>query len=216
MRSCGGTDEQCSTMYHAGLTSDTMTIIRRIGEPVYLVGYSLGGNVSLKLAGELGESGRDLLRGVIGVSVPIDLAACVRALAKMENRIYAWRFLRALKSRILRREGADAVAKLGRIRSVYEFDDAYVAPFFGFGTADNYYATQSCINFLPNIRVPGLVIQAVDDPMIPFGIFADPRVTGNSNLQVLPVPHGGHLGFIADSAPHFWVDRVILEWIQSH
>jgi predicted alpha/beta-fold hydrolase len=52
--------------------------------------------------------------------------------------------------------------------------------------------------------------------MIPFGIFSDPRVTGNANLQVLPVPHGGHLGFIADSAPHFWVDRVVLDWIQSH
>jgi hypothetical protein len=148
--------------------------------------------------------------------VPIDLAACVRALAKPGNRLYSWRFLKALKDRILRREGAAAVAKLGRIRSVYEFDDAYVAPFFGFGTADNYYATQSSVNFLPNIRVPALVIQAVDDPMIPFDIFADPRVTANPQVQVLPVPHGGHLGFISGSAPHFWLDRTILEWLQAH
>ncbi len=216
MRACGGTDEHCRTMYHAGLTSDTLQIIRRIGEPVFLVGYSLGGNVSLKLAGELGESGRELLRGVIGVSVPIDLAACVRALAKAENRIYSWRFLRALKDRIRRREGTNGLAKLGRIRSVYEFDDAYVAPFFGFGTADNYYATQSSINFLPNIRVPALVIQAKDDPMIPFEIFGDSRLRSNPNIEVLPVDHGGHLGFISGSEPHFWVDRVILDWIQAH
>ncbi|MDZ4800467.1 MAG: alpha/beta fold hydrolase [Bryobacteraceae bacterium] len=216
MRACGGTDDQCRTMYHAGLTSDTLAIIRRIGEPVYLAGYSLGGNVVLKLAGELGDAGREYLRGVVGVSVPIDLAACVRALAKSENRIYSWRFLRALKERIRRREGEAALVKLGRIRSVYEFDDAYVAPFFGFGTADNYYQTQSSIGFLPNIRVPTLVIQAVDDPMIPFDIFADPRLTGNPNIQVVPVPHGGHLGFISGSEPHFWVDRVIMEWVKGH
>jgi uncharacterized protein len=216
MRACGGTDEHCRTMYHAGLTSDTLAIIRRLGEPVFLVGYSLGGNVALKLAGELGAEASKLLRGVVGVSVPVDLAACVRALAKAENRIYSWRFLRALKERIRRREGPAGLANLGRIASVYDFDDAYVAPHFGFGTADNYYATQSCINFLPNIQVPALVIQAVDDPMIPFDIFADPRVTGNPNLEVLSVAHGGHLGFIADAAPHFWVDRAILEWVQAH
>ena len=153
---------------------------------------------------------------MIGVSVPIDLAACVRSLARGENRIYSWRFLRALKERIRRREGSAALVKLGRIRSVYEFDDAYVAPFFGFGTADNYYETQSSIRFLPNIRVPALVIQAVDDPMIPFDIFRDTRVTGNPHIQVLPVPHGGHLGFISGSEPHFWVDRVIMEWVQGH
>jgi uncharacterized protein len=216
MRACGGTDNQCRTMYHAGLTSDTLAIIRRIGEPVYLAGYSLGGNVVLKLAGELGDAGPECLRGVVAVSAPIDLAACVRALGRLENRVYAWRFLYALKARILRREGAEALVKLGRIHSVYQFDDAYVAPFFGFGTADNYYETQSSIRFLPNIRVPALVIQAVDDPMIPFDIFADPRLTGNPHVQVLPVPHGGHLGFISGSEPHFWVDRVIMEWVQGH
>lgn len=221
MRSCGGTDDDCRTMYHAGLTADTLALLRQIrsrtGVPLFLVGYSLGGNVALKLAGELGDAAADLLAGVVGVSTPIDLAACVRALRKPENRLYEWRFLRALRDRIRRRAAkypnSYSVAKLAQARSVYQFDDAFVAPFFGFGTADNYYATQSSIRFLPSIRIPALLVQAKDDPMIPFSIFSDPRVTGNPHIEVHAVEHGGHLGFLADSAPRFWVDRVILKWI---
>ncbi len=215
MRSCGGTDESCRTMYHAGLTSDTLHIIRRIGRPVFLVGYSLGGNVSLKLAGELGAMGGELLRGVVAVSTPINLAACVRSLEKPENRIYQWRFLRALKARILRREGPAVAEKLRDVRTVYQFDDEYVAPFFGFGTADNYYATQSALGFVASVGVPALVVQAMDDPMIPFGLFGDPRLTGNPNIEVHGVEHGGHLGFIAARAPRFWVDQVILRWVEE-
>lgn len=216
MRSCGGTDEQCSTMYHAGLTSDTLAIVQRLGEPVYLIGFSLGGNVALKLAGELASDGPSLLRGVVAVSTPIDLAACVRKLSTAENRIYEWRFLRALRERIRRREGVAASAILRGVRSVYQFDDTFVAPFFGFGSADNYYATQSSNQYLPKIQVPTLIIQAKDDPMIPFEVFGDPRLTENSLIELHAVEHGGHLGFIADSKPHFWVDRVILDWVERH
>lgn len=224
MRSCGGTDEMCRTMYHAGLTSDTLAILREIKghRPLYLVGYSLGGNVTLKLAGELGESARQLLSGVVAVSTPMDLAACVRALSKRENRLYEWRFLRALRNRIARRAerepGVYPVEKLQSVRSVYEFDDAFVAPMFGFGTADNYYYTQSSIRFVEHIRIPTLLVQAKDDPMIPFGIFSDRRITGNANIEMVAVEHGGHLGFLADAAPRFWVDRVILQWLtkQNH
>jgi uncharacterized protein len=221
MRSCGGMDDECRTMYHAGLTADTLAILKQIRArtdvALFLVGYSLGGNVALKLAGELEDNARDLLTGVVAVSTPIDLAECVRALRKPENRLYEWRFLRALRRRIRRRAtkypASYSVDKLQAVRSVYEFDDAFVAPFFGFGTADNYYATQSSIRFLPSVRIPALLIQAKDDPMIPFEIFSDRRVTGNPNIEVRAVEHGGHLGFLADSAPRFWVDRVILRWI---
>lgn len=224
MRSCGGTLDLCSSMYHAGLTGDTLAILRdlraRANAPLFLAGYSLGGNVVLKLAGELEGDGPALLDGVIAVSTPLDLAACVRELRKPKNRIYEWRFVLALRRRIremaARNPGVHAVDKLPGIRTVYDFDDAFVAPYFGFGSADNYYATQSSIRFLPSIRVPTLLVQAKDDPMIPFEIFADERVRGNPCIEVLPVEHGGHLGFIADSEPRFWVDRVILEWVEKH
>lgn len=217
MRACGGNDDNCRTMYHAGLTSDTLAILRGIRErtnvPLFLAGYSLGGNVALKLAGELGEAAQKLLTGVIAVSTPIDLAACVRRLGQPQNRIYQWRFVRALKAR-LRRRGQGG-RQLDRVRTVYEFDDAYVAKFFDFGTADRYYATQSAIEFVAGIRVPTLLIQAVDDPLIPFEIFSDSRVTGNASIELLAVPHGGHLGFLAAEKPHFWLDRVILEWVHA-
>lgn len=223
MRSCGGTEELCSTMYHAGLTDDTLHLLERLRderphEPLFLIGYSLGGNVALKLAGELGERARGLLDGVVAASTPIDLGACVRRMAEPQNRIYEWRFLKRLKERIRKRAQCQpdmySLDELTRIRSVYEFDDLITAKHFGFGSADNYYGTQSAINFIPQIRVPTLLVQAVDDPLIPFAIYDDTRVRLNPCVELLAVDHGGHLGFLSNAAPRFWVDRVILDWVE--
>ncbi|HYP05940.1 MAG TPA: alpha/beta fold hydrolase [Bryobacteraceae bacterium] len=221
MRSCGGTEALCKTMYHAGLTSDTLEVIRNIRrerkKPVYLIGYSLGGNVALKLAGELGESAAGLLDGVIAVSTPIDLAASVRKMSRRTNWIYESRFLSRLKERIRRRAeslpGVYDVQRLDECRSVYEFDDHITAPFFGFGSADNYYATQSSKQFLERIRIPTLLIQAKDDPLIPFDIYDDPAIRRNPHIRLVAAEHGGHLGFISKRAPRFWVDRVVLGWL---
>jgi predicted alpha/beta-fold hydrolase len=223
MRSCGGTESMAKTMYHAGLTADTLSVIRQIhsksGLPTYLVGYSLGGNVALKLAGELGESAQGLLAGVCAVSTPIDLAASVRKMGDRENRIYEWRFLSRLKDRIRKRSeclpGVYDLSALDRSRTVYEFDDLITAKFFGFGSADNYYATQSSNQFLEHIRIPTLLVQAKDDPLIPFECFSHPAIESNPNIQLFAVEHGGHLGFLANSEPRFWVDRVILKWIEE-
>jgi uncharacterized protein len=223
MRSCGGTESLCKTMYHAGLTSDTLALLGQIrselGGPLFLIGYSLGGNVALKLAGELGDQAIGLLDGVCGVSTPIDLAASVRQMSRRENFIYEWRFLSRLKQRIRRRAaslpGVYDISILDKCRSVYEFDDKITAPLFGFGTADNYYATQSCQNFLHGIRVPTLLVQAQDDPLIPFEIFDQPAIRDNPHIRLLAVEHGGHLGFLATRTPRFWVDRVIIRWIRA-
>jgi uncharacterized protein len=220
MRSCGGTEHVCRTMYHAGLTSDTLRLVEELRDrrPVYLIGYSLGGNVALKLAGELGDRARELLHGVCAVSTPIDLGACVRKMSERQNRIYEWRFLGRLKQRVRRRaESQPAVyplEELDRIRSVYEFDDRITAPYFGFGTADNYYDTQSSKRFLAGIRVPTLIVQAKDDPLIPFDIFHNAAIRDNPHIELLAVEHGGHLGFLSNTAPRFWVDRVILNWLE--
>jgi uncharacterized protein len=221
MRSCGGTESLCKTMYHAGLTCDTLSLIRQIRErhnrPVYLIGYSLGGNVSLKLAGELGEDAHGLLDAVIAISTPIDLAASVRKMSRRQNRIYEARFVTRLKERIRRRAqslpGVYDVSILDRCKTVYDFDDKVTAPFFGFGTADNYYATQSSNQFLGRIRIPALLIQAKDDPLIPFEIFDHPAIRENPNVTLIAAEHGGHLGFLSNRKPRFWVDRVILNWL---
>lgn len=221
MRSCGGMEAVCgSTLYHSGQTCDVLAVIRelvRLGRgPIYLAGFSLGGNVVLKLAGELGEQGPDLIRGVCGVSVPIDLAACADRLGLRSNFLYANRFLRRLKQRVRLKErltpGLFDLSRLDSVRTIYDFDNAFTAPSFGFGTADNYYATQSSQRFLDRIRVPALLIQAQDDPLIPFEIFEQPAVRNNQYVRLVAPRHGGHLGFLSRDKPRFWLDSVLLEW----
>lgn len=222
LRTCGGTEELCETMYHSGLTADTRVLLRRLNEkhraPVFLVGFSLGGNVVLKLAGELGST--ELLAGVCAVSTPIDLARSVRTLDKKENFLYARRFLDRLRERVLRKSRLSpelySADGLREVRSIWEFDDRFTAPLFGFGTAANYYATQSAMRFLDMIRVPALLIAAKDDPLVPFGMYAEhPAFGTNPFLTLLAPDHGGHLGFVSKDKPRFWLDGVALDWIDS-
>lgn len=221
MRTCGGTESLSETMYHSGLTGDTRHVLEQLRErqvgPLILAGFSLGGNVALKLAGELG--GTDLLDAVCAVSTPIDLAACVRQLDRPSNRLYAQRFLSRLKGRIRRKavhvphvysaEGIDG------IKGIWEFDDRYTGPLFGFGNAETYYRTQSAQRFLDDIRIPALLIQAKDDPIVPFSTYGHPAFMRNPYLKLLAVEHGGHLGFISRSRPRFWLDGIALNWIEQ-
>jgi predicted alpha/beta-fold hydrolase len=221
MRSCGGTEEISETMYHSGLTSDTRQILRSLQSrnlgALFLVGFSLGGNVALKLAGELGSS--DLLAGVCAVSTPIDLAAAVRAIDKRENFIYAQRFLSRLKARI-RRKSLSAPhlyssAELNEVRSIWAFDDRYTAPLFGFGSAGNYYATQSAARFLEYIQTPTLIVTAQDDPLVPFDMYRRPVFQANRALTLVTPQYGGHLGFLSRHKPRFWIDELALSWIME-
>lgn len=220
MRGCGGTEGLSKSLYHAGLTADLHHILRQLDGrlPVFLAGFSLGGNVMLKLAGELGAATG--LAGIAAVSVPLDLHACCLKMMRPENRLYEARFVLSLKRRFARRAAEHPelydVRHLEGIRTVIEFDDRITAPYFGFGNAVNYYATQSSQNFLDAIRVPTLVIQAEDDPLIPFEVYRrHAAFRTNPALRLMAVPHGGHVGFIARRQPRFWVDRQILAFFRE-
>lgn len=223
MRGCGGTEELSLMSYHAGQTSDLLHVVRERRQaseaPVFLVGYSLGANVALKLAGELGEEARGLLAGVAAVSAPIDLAVCADALNRPANFLYQNRFLDRLKQRIRRKNllspDVYTLDHLPKVKSIMDFDDYYTARLFGFGTAANYFATQSCNQFLENIRVPALLVTAKDDPMVPFRVYDHPAFGRNAALKLLPADHGGHLGFISRSQPRFWLDGTILDWMEQ-
>jgi uncharacterized protein len=225
MRSCGGTEAICGpSLYHSGQTGDLLSVLREIraansDTPLYAAGFSLGGNVVLKLAGELGEKGSELLTAVAAVSTPIDLAACARNLNKPANRLYANRFLVRLKQKVRLKErlspGLFDLAGLDGVRSIYDFDDRFTAPSFGFGTADNYYATQSASRFLDQIRIPALIVQAMDDPLIPFEVYRHPAFASNPWLRLLAVEHGGHVGFVSRGRPRFWLDGVLLDWMEE-
>lgn len=224
MRSCGGTEAVCGpTLYHSGQTSDLLSVIRQLRTegrgPVFLTGYSLGGNVVLKLAGELGESGQSLIGGVCAVSTPIDLAACAERLGHRSNILYARRFLARLKDRVNRKEqispGTFDLSNLGNVNTIYDFDNQFTSVSFGFGTAERYYATQSAQNFLDGIRVPTLVVQAKDDPLIPFRVYDHPAFERNPCLTLVAVEHGGHLGFLAKRNPRFWLDELMVGWLRE-
>ena len=218
MRTCGGTERRCNTLYHAGLTGDLFAVVRQLRRealaPAFLVGFSLGANVVLKLAGELGEDARGLIAGVCGVSTPLDLAACAAQLSAPGNWLYQRRFVRRMRAR-LQATGRYARRDLRGLRTVMAIDDRITAPSFGFGTAANYYRTQSAIRYLAGIRVPALLIQAEDDPLVPFAIFRSPEVRANAAVQLLTTPHGGHLGFLGRGSRRFWLDHAILQWIEA-
>lgn len=223
MRGCGGTEALSVMSYHAGQTSDLLHVVRErrrlSGNPVWVVGYSLGANVTLKLAGELGEEAIGLLAGIAAVSAPIDLSSCAHALNRPSNLIYRNRFVDRLKDRIRRKNllspDVYTLEHLSKVKSIVDFDDYYTSRLFGFGTAANYFATQSSNQFLERIRVPALLVIAKDDPMVPFHVYDHPAFTRNPLLRLLPVDHGGHLGFISRTQPRFWLDHTILDWMEQ-
>ncbi len=207
--------------YHSGQTGDLRLFAeqrkRTSGLPVFLIGFSLGGNVVLKLAGEQGQQGGELLAGVCSVCAPIDLAASVRKTAEPQNVLYQNRFVSRLKARVRLRHPVAPdlfpLEHLPHVHSIWDFDDYYTARIFGFGTAANYYQTQSSNQFLQAIRVPALTIYAQDDPMIPATIYDHSAFQSNPHLQRLKVDHGGHLGFLARGPRRFWLDQVLEDWL---
>ncbi len=216
MRTCGGTERLCRTLYHAGLTSDLLFVLRQFARegrgPVFLVGFSLGGNVVLKLAGELAETARPLLRGVCAVSAPLDLAACSRRIAALDNRLYEHRFVRRMRVRLCA-TGRYRRADFDGLRSVMEIDDRITAPSFGFGNAAHYYNTQSASRFLQTIRVPTLLIHAKDDTLVPFSCVTTNPALPNPCVELVASENGGHLGFIGRRPHRFWVDHALIDWI---
>jgi uncharacterized protein len=215
LRTCGGTERYCRTLYHAGLTADLLAVLRQLkeeGSPAaILVGFSLGGNVVLKLAGELGAAAPPLIRAVCAVSAPLDLAACSRRMAEPGNRIYEQRFVGRMKAR-LAATGRYRREDFGGLRTVEQIDDRITAPSFGFGDAANYYRTQSARRYLDSVRVPTLLLQAKDDPLVPFAVFEGPEVRENDRIRLVTTAYGGHLGFLARGAQRFWADAAIVAW----
>ena len=216
MRTCGGTEHLCETLYHAGLTSDLLAALRELcregRRPAAVVGFSLGGNVVLKLAGELGDSGAEVMRCAVAASTPLDLAACSRRIAEPDNRIYQERFVRRMCDRLCA-TGRYRPEDFAGLRTVEALDDRFTAPSFGFGDASNYYRTQSAIRYLQDIRVPTLLIQAKDDTFIPFAIYESPEVQANPCVRLTVTEHGGHLGFLGRAPHRFWLDQAIMEFI---
>ena len=225
-RNCGGTEHLCATLYHSGLSEDVDVVTRTLAAEgrgaIVIAGYSLGGNLALKLAGDHGSAPPAWLRGVAAVSPVMDLPRCVDALEKPSNAIYQWNFVRNLKARMRRKIAAfpDRFSSepLGRIRTVRDFDEAYTAPFFGFRDAADYYYRAASLRVVDHIRVPTLIISAKDDPFVPAASFANQALTQNRAITLRVTPHGGHCAFVsARNGIHdgYWAEWAIVEFLTS-
>jgi predicted alpha/beta-fold hydrolase len=225
-RNCGATEHLSAGLFHSGLTADAAHVIHELAAvdgltAIVVAGYSLGGNLALKLAAEYGPHPPAPLRAVAAVSPIIDIGACVRALERPGNRVYQWNFVKDLKRRMRKKErvrpGSFDLRRLRSVSTVREFDEMFTAPHFGFRSADDYYDRASSLRVIDRVRVPALVITAEDDPFVPSQPFHDPRITGNPHIDLRVCRHGGHCGFVGPSSPGddgYWAENQIVEFAE--
>jgi predicted alpha/beta-fold hydrolase len=224
-RNCGGTEHLGPGLYHSGLIEDAGVVIRELArtdgvDRVVAAGYSLGGNLALRLAGTETPETLPQLKGVCAISPPLELEQCVQALERRSNFVYQWNFVRNLKQRMRRKNacfpGRFDLSRLDRIRTVRQFDAAYTAPYFGFASAEDYYHRAAARRVIDRIQVPALIITAADDPFVPPEPFRDPAIAGNPHVTLVITRHGGHCGFLADRTGEgddgYWAERQIMEF----
>jgi predicted alpha/beta-fold hydrolase len=212
-------------IYHAGRSGDVRAAAgwlasRASGSPIAIVGFSLGGNLVLKLAAEAAGEPLAGLDAVVAANPPLDLAASCAFLRRPAGRLYDRNFVRLLRLEIGRlhtRFPDLGPANLAGVGSVYDFDDRYTAPRNGFASASDYYARSSAGPLVGRIRVAGLVVHAEDDPFIPPEPFRAAAFPPRVKAELLP--HGGHLGYVARAAPgrgRRWLDARIESWLCQH
>ncbi|MGH9962123.1 MAG: YheT family hydrolase, partial [Pyrinomonadaceae bacterium] len=224
LRNCGGTERLTPTLYHGGLTEDLRAVVGELIErdrlaQIFLVGFSLGGNMVLKLAGEYGNSPPKEIVGVCAVSPSVDLNASADCIEMRSNRLYHWDFLRRLKKRILNKhkmlpEVYD-VSGLERIRRLRDFDNRFTAIVHGFENSADYYYRASALRVIAQITIPTVIIHARDDPFIPFAPLLDSAVTENLNILLHATERGGHVAVIserpfADEPDRFWAENQVV------
>jgi uncharacterized protein len=226
MRNCGGTEELSRGLYHSGLTADPRAVLEelrnRAGLRAFAVsGYSMGGNVTMKLAGELGAEDLPEVKAFAAVSPVIELEACVQAIERRENRIYEWNFCRNLQARMRRKArafpGAFDLNGLWKVWSIRAFDDRYTAPHHGFAGASDYYQRASAMRVIDRVARPALILTAADDPFVPAGIFEAPAVRNNPNITTIVTRCGGHCAFVepANGYDGYFAEKTIVEFLAS-
>jgi predicted alpha/beta-fold hydrolase len=228
-RNCGGTEKMSNTLYHSGLSGDILAVITELIEQdglpeIFAAGFSMGGNLVLKMAGELGADAPEELRAAVAIAPALDLAACADALAEPRNFIYERHFVKRLKRRMKLKANLfpelfplEDIAGFRKIRSVREFDDVVTARFCNFRNAGDYYAQSSAAAVVAEIRLPTLIITSKDDPFVPFGPFQNAAIWSNPNITLVATENGGHCAFISEEsgAERFWAEARIVEYCKS-
>jgi len=225
-RNCGGTDALAPVLYHSGLSSDIAAVaqhlIARDGiSHLALVGFSMGGNLVLKLAGEWGSRGPAQFRAVAACCPAMDLAASADALHAPANRLYELYFLFNLRRRMMRKAqlfpGHFDVSRLQHLRSLREFDDKVTAYYCGFTGADDYYARAAATNVVEQIAVPALIVHAANDPFIRIQPETRRKIAANPNITYIEAGDGGHCAFLGvrnGKDDGFWAENQIVNFLR--
>ncbi|HUX34198.1 MAG TPA: alpha/beta fold hydrolase [Gemmatimonadaceae bacterium] len=211
-RGCGAEANRAPRFYHSGDTGDLAFVVRRIvvespAASIFLVGYSLGGNVLLKWLGEQGAGTAPGVRAAAAVSVPYDLERGARYINQGFSKVYERHFLRTLKAKaaakLLQFPGLFDAGALAAATTIVDFDDAVTAPVHGFASAHDYYSRSSSLHFLSRIHLPTLLLSAYDDPFLPADVLEHVAMIAHANPALRPMfsPRGGHVGFVSGSIP---------------
>lgn len=222
-RNCGGTEHLTPTLCHSGLSGGYREVLDELIESdelqeIFFSGYSTGGNLVLKMAGELAGQAPPELRGIFAVSPCLDLASCANGSGQPRNLLYESYFLRNMRNTMQRkaelfpeRYQADRFFKP---RTLREWDDAITAPECGYRDAADYYYWESALHVTGQIRVPTLILAAQDDPLVPITSFRNSGIEENPFIALVAPEHGGHCAFISseDGNERFWAERCVVEF----
>lgn len=230
MRNCADTEALTPTLYHSGLSGDVDAVMRFfIGlhglQSIALIGYSMGGNLVLKLAGDLGKAPLPQLCSVIGVSPVIDLAPSSNALHLPQNRIYEMKFVRAMLRRYRRKTALFPRAydpnRANGIRSLRDFDERIISLYSGFSGAEDYYYRVAAARVIDKVTVPTLILNSLDDPFIRIAPDTREKILANPHITFLETAQGGHCAFLATPDPAtgydgYWAEHTLLRFILAN
>jgi predicted alpha/beta-fold hydrolase len=225
-RNCGGTNHLAPTLYHSGRSHDLAVVARTLIQQegltrLALAGFSMGGNLALKLAGEWSGEAPPEFRGVVAVCPALDLAACADALHERGNRLYEYYFLIKLRQRLREKTklfpGHFDTARAQGVKSLREFDDKVTAHYCGFSGASDYYERSSAARVIERIVAPTLILHAANDPFVRITPETRDKIAGNSNISFRESADGGHCSFLADPNGYDgrWAERELVDFLRQ-
>lgn len=225
MRGCGSGKGLSKQIYHSGRSEDVFEAIKVLkmetpDSPIILIGFSLGGNIVLKMAGELGSLAQSFIQKMIAVSPPVDLYSSVLMIGHPDNVIYERYFYKLLRADVYYRHKKFKELPpihLPRDLKIYEFDQIYTAPICGFKNVHDYYSRCSSAQFIPDIAIPCKVLLADDDPIV--SSLSLEGVDLPSNVEVYRTKKGGHMGYLGrpqGEKGFHWLDTVLVDWIREN
>lgn len=223
-RTCGGTDRLAPTLYHSGRSGDVMAVAKHFVERdgisrFALCGFSMGGNLVLKAAGEWGQNTPQEFTGVAAVCPSLDLAASADALHAPVNRLYEQYFLWKLKARMKAKArcfpGRYDLSRMKGLKSLRDFDDKVTAFYCGFDGATDYYARAAAANVVDDISVPCLILHALNDPFIRITPESREKIVANPNITFIETADGGHCAFIGNGESGYFAERMVVEFLRE-